>query len=369
MKKKYYDLTDILKLKAQYNVIFGMRSNGKTWAVLDHIVGNYARSGKQGALIRRYLDDIMPSKISTIFNAYLMEGELKKWFKDKWDTIFYTKRKFFLGKKYMDKKGNMKILADEKPFLYVFALTEEEDYKENSYPEVTTIFFDEFLTRRGYLADEFIIFENLISTIKRGRDDVTIFMVGNTINQYCPYFAEMGLKNAKDTPLGKIELYTYGETDLKVAVQRTENLTRIDGKKDIDKYFAFDNPKLKMITKGDWEFDIYPHMPFKYLPKEIKDIYFIRFSDQVFQCEIIHHEKEWITFIHRKTTPIKDENKEIIYQEDTDYRANIRSNILRPYDNVGQQILWFFSADKVFYQDNEVGEAIHNYLQVCQRGK
>lgn len=368
MKKlKYYRLDDILKLKAQYNVIFGVRSNGKTWAVLERILTVYAESGKQGALIRRYLDDIMPSKISTIFNEIIKSGLVTRIFKGKWDTIRYAHRKFYLGKTATDRKGNTKIVMDEHPFMYVFALTEEEDIKENSYPDVTTIFFDEFLTRRGYIPDEFIFFENIISTIKRNRRDVTIFMVGNTINQYCPYFAEMGLKNAYKIPIGKIELYTYGDTALRVAVQRTDNLTKIDSKKDIDEYFAFDNPKLKMITQGDWEFDIYPHLTFRYIPKDIKDIYFIKFDDQLFQCEIIKHEGEYITFIHRKTTPLKHPERDIIFQQDTDWKGNIRTNILRPYDEVGQAVLWFFTNDRVFYQDNEVGEAIHNYLLACQR--
>ena len=32
-KSKYYSLNNILKKDAQYNIIFGQRSNGKTYAV------------------------------------------------------------------------------------------------------------------------------------------------------------------------------------------------------------------------------------------------------------------------------------------------------------------------------------------------
>ena len=34
-----------------------------------------------------------------------------------------------------------------------------------------------------------------------------------------------------------------------------------------DVYFAFNNPKLQMITSGAWEMAIYPHNKVKYKPK------------------------------------------------------------------------------------------------------
>ena len=34
-KKKYYDIKPLLKLEAEYNIIMGERSNGKTYSVLN----------------------------------------------------------------------------------------------------------------------------------------------------------------------------------------------------------------------------------------------------------------------------------------------------------------------------------------------
>ena len=55
---QFYSLDEILKRKAQYNVIFGERSNGKTYAVLLHGLKNFVKTGKQIAIVRRYDDDI-----------------------------------------------------------------------------------------------------------------------------------------------------------------------------------------------------------------------------------------------------------------------------------------------------------------------
>src|SRR5699024_9979680 len=131
------------------------------------------------------------------------------------------------------------------------------------YPKVKTILFDEFISRTGYLTDEFVLFTNVISTIKRLRNDVKIFMLGNTISKFCPYFQEMGLVHILQQPVGTIELYEYGDSGLKAAVEYVApNLHK--GKKESDVYFAFNNPKLKMITEGAWEMEIYPHLPLKY---------------------------------------------------------------------------------------------------------
>ena len=366
-KIDYYTLDAIRKVDAQWNVIFGQRSNGKTYAVLTMGLDNYANDGKQMAIVRRYLDDIMPSKISTIFAGIVKNGYIRDLYKntpEKWTDVVYSKRKFYLARWDKGKDDEKKLVTDKNPFAYVFAVTEEEDYKQNSYPDITTIFFDEFLSRTGYLSDEFVIFCNIVSTIKRLRTDVTIWLVGNTINQYCPYFTEMGIKHAYDIPIGKIEVYTYGESKLKVAVQRAENIKK-GGKAIVDDYFAFDNPKLKMITSGEWELDIYPHAPCKWLPKEIRYTYFIKFDDNLYQCEVIKHEHNWFTFIHRKTTPIRDPTKDLIFQQDVALGRNIRSRITEPTDELGKKLLSFFVCDKVFYQDNEVGDAIANYLDWC----
>lgn len=42
-KNNFYSLKNILKEKATYNVIFGGRSNGKTYAVLSKILADFGR--------------------------------------------------------------------------------------------------------------------------------------------------------------------------------------------------------------------------------------------------------------------------------------------------------------------------------------
>jgi Podovirus DNA encapsidation protein (Gp16). len=253
----------------------------------------------------------------------------------------------------------------EQVFAFGFALTNAEQYKMTTYPNVKILLFDEFLTRDGYLNQEFLSLTSIISTIVRLSGDLKIYMCGNTVNKYCPYFAEMGIpyKNIENMKQDTIDVYTYPPSELKVAVEYCgNNLSKV---KKSNKYFAFNNPSLQMITTGKWQIDLYPHLPVKYVPKDIKYIYYIYFQDTILQCEIIKKDKLLFTYIHRKTTPIKN-NKSLVFQEEQDARPNYKRKITKPVTDLEKFIALQFYNEKIFYQDNECGEIVRNYLQWCK---
>ena len=357
-KDKYYSLSRIRERHARYNVIFGLRSNGKTFSVLDLGLENYCRTGKQLAIIRRYDLDFQGKRGQTLFDGIVAAGKVAEYSGGEWSDVGYLSGRWYLRKRDQDLE---KWVYDSIPFAYGFSLSAMEHDKSTSYPNVTTILFDEFLTRGVYLKDEFVIFMNVLSTIIRDRDDVTIYMLGNTVNQYSPYFAEMGIDVKRMKP-GDIDVYRYGQSDLTVAVEYADAPNK---GKPSDVYFAFDNPRLNMIKTGVWELDIYPHKPFDFEPRDIRFMYFVMFDGQTLQCEIIAKGSSRITFIHRKTGPIKDPDRDLVYSPDYDPRPNWRRNIKKPILDFEKQILWYYAADKVFYQDNEVGELMRNYLAWC----
>ena len=360
MKSEYYSLTPILQYDATYNVIFGERSNGKTYSVLKYAIEQYVNGGHQLALVRRWSEDFVGKRGQTMFDGLIANGEIEKITGGEYNTVHYYSSRWFLCRQTEKER-----IVDETPFAYGFAITSGEHDKSTSYPHITTILFDEFLTRTTYLPDEFVLFMNIISTITRQRDDVKIFMLGNTVNQYCPYFNEMGLKHVRDMKQGTIDLYTYGDSRLTVAVEHVKPTKK--GKKS-DKYFAFDNPKLQMITTGSWEIAIYPHCPVKYKPRDVVFTYYIKFDDQMLECEVITMDNTFFTFIHRKTTPLKYPDTDLIYTTEYDPRANYRRKITKPTNNIEKKIALMYANDKIFYADNNVGEIVRNYLLWCTKG-
>lgn len=363
MKNKYYSLKAILEKNADYNIIIGERSNGKTYSTLKYGLEDYINNGSEMAYIRRWHDDIIGKRAETVFNAIIDNGELEKLTNGKYDNIVFSRGKYYLAKY---NNEDRKMYADTKPFCYTFSLSDVEHDKSTSYPNVFNIVFDEFLTRRYYLPDEFILFMNVLSTIIRDRNGVKIFMLGNTVNKFCPYFDEMGLTNINTMVQGSIDSYNYGNSSLLVAV---EYCATIEKKKKSNKYFAFNNPKLNMITKGSWEIAIYPHLSAgqKIKDKNIIFTCYVEFNNKVLAGDVIQTDNDFFLFFHNKTTPIKDRENSLIYSLNPLTSFNYHKSLLSKSDKMASKITWFFVNNKVFYQSNDIGEMIHNYLLQCTK--
>lgn len=359
-ESEYYSLDKIKTYKAQYNIIFGKRSNGKTYAVLYEGLKNYVETGKQMAYLRRYREDFVGKRGQTLFNALTSSGAIRELTGGKWEMVKYSSSQWFLAKK---SKKDDKIITDAVPFCYGFSLASMEHDKSTSYPDITTVVYDEFISRVGYLNNEFVLFMNVLSTIIRQRDDVKIYMLGNTVNKYCPYFKEMGLGHIEEMEPGVIDLYSYGSSKLKVAVERTIN-HNIEGRKS-EVYFAFDNPNLEMITGGAWEIDLHPHCPRDFSSDDIVFKFFVKFNDQILQGEVVEMDDCSFIYFHKKTTPIKHPEDDLILSEEYDPRPNYIRNIRKTTMEIGRRLWNFFRDEKVYYQDNDVGEIIRNYLIFC----
>lgn len=360
---KFYSLKKIDKTEAHYRIIVGERSNGKTYAILYRILENYVKSGKQGVLVRRWEEDIKGYRADTMYENIVKDGHVDRLTKGKYNTIIHFRRRWYLALY----KGGEKVNQDTTPLMYGMAITQQEHDKSTSYPNVTTIFFDELLTRQMYIPDEFVNFMNVISTIVRLRNDVVIYMAGNTLNKHCPYFREMGITHIDKLKQGTIDVYQYGESDLKVALEYCSPMEK--DSKPSGVYFSFNNPRLQMITGGVWEVALYPHCPCSIRPKDIIASFFIDFDEHILQADVVRKAQTNSTlefiFIHEKTTEIKNGNKDIIFTVNADPRPNVISNITRPIYDFHKKILKMFMKDKVFYQSNDIGELVRNYFNTC----
>lgn len=345
---------------ALYRIVFGERSDGKTYGALMKVLTNYVDNGKQGAYIRRYNEDFTGKRGQQLFASIVSNNEISKLTNGEYNSVSYYSSKWYLS----HLNGDNKPIRDTTPFMFGFSLNDMEHDKSTSYPEITTVVFDEFLSKKFYLNNEFVIFENVLSTIIRHRNDVTIYMLGNTVDRFCPYFQEMGLTRAKYMEKGELEIYEYGTSGLKVAIEYAPELDKEVKQSNV--YFAFDNPALCMITEGGWELDLYPHLEYKILPKNIKLIYFIEFDNELLQAEVVKDENGLYTFIHRKTTEIKNK-KDILFSTKIDASPYHYRRITKPNNEKTKLIYDLIKSEKVFFQDNTVGNTVQNYLNWCSK--
>lgn len=371
MKEKenssFVRLNPLLKKNCHYNLLVGERSNGKTYCVLDYILENYCKTGNQSVYLRRWDEDLKTKLTVTLCDGLVRDKLVEKYTGGEYNGIRYYNAKWYLTKTYIttNNKGEKieKTESQLSPFMIGFTISSDEHNKGATYPKIRTIFFDEFISRTGYLTDEFICFMNTLSTLIRLRDDIKIFMCGNTINPYTPYFKEFGITNIKNMKKGDIDVYTYGESGLRLGIYMTDSLPK--GMKKSNVYFAFNNPRLSMITgEGNiWDVGIFPHCPVKYRPCDVMFNFFIEFDNNLYHGEVVYTGQELFIFIHIKTTPIQSPQSDLLYTLDNSASLATRHFINKPISQIEKLVATLFQQQKVFYQDNEVGNAIQNFLQ------
>ncbi|MGC8020861.1 hypothetical protein ACP3WW_24405, partial [Salmonella enterica] len=57
---------------------------------------------------------------------------------------------------------------------------------------------------------------------------------------------------------------------------------------------------------------------------------------------------------------------DLIYSLEYNPKPNYNRTVFKPMSKTQAKILWFFENSKVFYQDNNVGDAIANYLKIAK---
>lgn len=354
----WYSFKRIHKYKALYNIVIGQRSNGKTYAFKQQALENYINKGERCAYIRRFENDIRPKNLAGLFDVH----DIEKLSRGRWNSVKYEKCNFYLAIK-VDGKY---VQVDDVPFCNVYALNVWESSKGVDNGEVTTICFDEFMTRRAYLTQEFVIFQNVLSSIIRDRDSAVIYMLANTVNKYCPYFKEMGLTHVQDMQQGDIELYTFGDSGLTVAV---EMCAESSNTKKVKKYYAFDNPQLEMITSGKWEIALYPHPPLSVTKEDIIKKFYIIFNNVTICGDIMKTDKYLFILYHYHTgSHVPDEN-DIVYLEQHDGLLLHCKYLNEQRTEAHKLIVDLMRSEREFYTNNEVGEIVRNWkLNVTKVG-
>lgn len=349
-KLKYYSLAEILKTNSLYYLIFGQRSNGKTYSVLEYMIKQKIKTGKPAVLIRRRQEEMRTKFIKDYFLPFTYDtvtetNKVYEMSKGKYNHISYYGGTFFIGTFDFEE---MKWI--EKDTLCITAsLSTYANAKGADRGDISCILFDEFISR-DYLVTEWSAFMNMVSTFVRNRDGIPVFLVGNSISLYCPYFREFGI-NIKELDQGKIYTYDYGKE--KVSVQWAESL---EGSDSLKYFLGSKSTTAKMISTGKMEIPCYPHyeksIDFR---NDVLKRFYISFDDDFCCMNIIKNVDGLFIYVHNcnkipdysdvytfTATPLNDvKNCQAIRQGST--RAHV---ILR-------QLL---EQGKIYFNDNSTGE-------------
>lgn len=345
----HYNLDNIDKEEATINIIWGERSNGKSYQVKHKkAVDKFIKTGRRFILMRRWKEEITTEKIE----QYFQDVDVYHLTQGKYNCISMYKKQLYLSNYDVE---NGKTTRGDK-IGYVVALSTEQNYAGASYLDVDDIIFEEFMSRSVYIGNEADKLINFYSTVDRKRHKVRLWLVGNTISRVCPYLTDWDLQPIIQTQKQGTIVTTYlptgtfddngEEVKLKCAIEycsSTGNSSYAIGKhKD-------------MLNKGTWQSDPQPHLPKSY--KDYRILYRVGFSYQGFRFlgEVLTDDKDLVWFIY----PYKKEFKEDLivfsdiiktskYYQRNIYDITINNDKLR-------ELFRTFREDKIFYSTDLAG--------------
>lgn len=342
----HYSIVNINKEKANFNLIYGEKSNGKSYQV-KHIeaVEHYLETGQRFVLLRRWKEDITNLWIE----QYFSDVDVEKLTKGKYNCITCYRKVLYLSI-YNAEEGKAK--RYEK-IGYVMALSTEQHYSGGSFLDVDRIIFEEFMERGKYLSNEPDRLMILYSTIDRKRGTTKIYMVGNSISRVCPYIHAWGLdKIFSNLKQGEIatKIIHNEANDVKIAIE----YCRSSG----GKTMTIGNASA-MVDSGSWQTFPQPKLPKSY--KDYKCIFRFGFQYKSFKflCDYL------VDKVEKKESPIwfiypfyKDFKKNLIVFSDivqvSRYWQRDIYNISIPNQKL-KNLFMTFKENKIFYASDMCG--------------
>lgn len=355
---------------ADFRMIVGRRSNGKTYptivfnGVKRFIDSNYTETF---AYIRRWGDDLV-SNASDIFNGCTHNRWLEWYTGGKWNDIYYYRRCWYLRK--LDDNGDV-IEKCKTPMAYGFSINQAERYKGPDYPTVKTIVFDEFIPEkvsRGYIPGEMKLWKSILSTIIRERSDVIVYMIANTIGKSCPYFDAYKI-DIDEIEAGTITNFKYrgGGTLALEYCQDSEDYVI-----DSSKYFEIDDDLEtgSMITRGEWETDLYPKLPeflHDYKSRTKLKFFIENGRGKLIQGNILETDGATCIYFHRKTTPLMYKRDDYVYKTKWDEKQLTNPLIRIGFNSrytLDKIILQCVDNNRCFYDENDTGEKLKHFIKL-----
>ena len=195
----FYNYGPIDSYKRGLNIIVGERGVGKTYGAKRKILKKYIENGEQAVWIRRKDAEVRLTKdrfMGDIEADPVLEGHT------------FIIEGYILYEKVEDEKGHV----IKKPVVFFIPLSTYEHYKSASYHRVTTMVFDEFMTKERYLSDEVFKFFDIMETVFRHRDG-KVYMLGNSLSVINPYFEHFGIHIANDSRFIKSDRWVVENCD------------------------------------------------------------------------------------------------------------------------------------------------------------
>ena len=146
IKQIHYSIDNIDKENANYNLIYGEKSNGKSYAVKHKAIYNYLNTGNRFILLRRWKEDITNLWIE----QYFADVDVEKITDKKYNCITCYRKVLYFSIYDVNTGKTQRI----EKIGYVMSLSTEQHMSSASFLDVDLIIFEEFMQRGNYIPNE-----------------------------------------------------------------------------------------------------------------------------------------------------------------------------------------------------------------------
>lgn len=348
----YYNGKRLLKIHANYYIIFGERSNGKSYYIKRTLLERWIKHGEEMVYIRRYDSDIT----NDLVNSYFADAPIAEISKGAYNNIYaYGGRIYCCHIDDDGKRDNAKVCG------YVRSISSASRYASTAYPRVGGILLEEAFAADGrYLSNELTLFLHLVSTISRDRN-IPVYLVGNSISRICPYWREFGAD-------GIINSIQQGE--IRVIERDTSNGKQIvaieycaNAKGRISTMFA--GSREAMTNDGKWLATDMPKLPMSVDNLDCVYRYVVQYKQVMYMVQYLIRPEDGVDLLYvtPKTTPIKSGTR--VFSD----RASIDPLWTRGYKpmcDLERQIMSLADTGKIYYSDNLTGTEYRQCIKMLR---
>ena len=368
----HYCIDNIDKEGALFNIIWGERSNGKSYALKhekgvksylfgqdtfeastidkNSIIRKVVKKGSRFILMRRWKEEITTEKVE----KYFADVDVNSLTDGKYNCITMYRKTIYLSNFNYEtcKTSRGEAIG------YAVALSTEQNYAGSSFLDVSDIIFEEFMSRSEYLHQESNKLLNFWSTVDRQRGKTRMWLVGNTISRVCPYLRDWGLQpiiaKQKQGEIVSVWMNTGDidkESEKPIEVKLSIEYCKSNGQSS----YAFGTHK-DMINKGDWQSDPQPHLPYSYSLYDVIFRMVFKFQGMMFIGEYLYdNEKEYCWYIYPYSGKIDDDI--LVISDEVKLNKHWQRNIYDiDIDNPAlKRLLSTFRETNIFYSSDLCG--------------
>lgn len=327
-----YDLSETFNETTQLDgrdidisFILSGRNRGKSFTICAECLADAWYDDKEFAYVRRH--DTTTFECESYFSD--KEDFIKDMTDGQCDHIAKYKGKLYFAHYDTDDDGRQRRRLDKAAGNF-FALSKQSSYKSLQFPTIYNLFYEEVMADEAYLQAEPSKLLNLISTVKRHKDNFRVYLISNLVNPVSPYSQEWGLKigglKPGDINIVKLYLGSYdskGEEEFLIIgchyLKDLNDLSKEDMKKKRNRI------RIGMTNNRWEEKTLYPTMPYNFLKDKCErlDRCVFEWDDALFLVDVLEV-PENLQYVYRDEAEPSDQYMPVLY---------VQRKTTRPFDD------------------------------------